>query len=99
MSGEKTKELVLKAISVVIVLLAGRMAPAQSKADENAIRRILDDEITAWNHGDADGYSRHVAADGTFTNVLGQFFDGWRWVRDRHEVIFKGPMGGTTLQQ
>jgi uncharacterized protein (TIGR02246 family) len=59
---------------------------------------ILDNEIAAWNQGDTDGYSKHFAADGTFTNVPGMFFTGRQTFRDRHEVIFKGPFKGTTLQ-
>jgi uncharacterized protein (TIGR02246 family) len=88
----------MKAIAMVIVLLAGVVGAAQSKPDENAIHRILDDEIITWNHGDTDGYSRHFAADGTFTNVMGMFFAGRQAFRDRHEIIFKGPFRGTTLQ-
>jgi uncharacterized protein (TIGR02246 family) len=88
----------MKFITIAIVLLAGVVAAAQSKPDENAIRRILDDEIITWNQGDTDGYSKHFAADGTFTNVMGMFFTGRQAFRDRHEIIFKGPFGGTTLQ-
>lgn len=36
----------MKAIAVIIVLLAGVIAAAQSKPDEGAIRKILDDEIS-----------------------------------------------------
>jgi uncharacterized protein (TIGR02246 family) len=88
----------MKAIAIAIVLLAGVIAAAQSKPDEDAIRSILDDEITTWNGGDTDGYSRHFAADGTFTNVRGMFFVGRQAFRDRHEAIFKGPMHATRLQ-
>jgi uncharacterized protein (TIGR02246 family) len=88
----------MRAIAMVIVLLAGAVGAAQSKPDENAIHRILDDEITTWNHGDTDGYSQHFAADGTFTNVMGMFFTGRPAFRDRHEIIFKGPFRGTMLQ-
>ena len=85
-------------IAILILLLAGVGAAAQSKPDENAIRAILDDEITTWNRGDTDGYAKHFAADGTFTNVMGMFFTGQKEYRDRHEIIFKGPFRGTTLQ-
>jgi len=88
----------MKAIAIVIVLLAGVIAVAQSKPDEGAIRKILDDEITTWKQGDTDGYSKHFAADGTFTNVMGMFFTGRQAFRDRHEFIFKGPFRGTVLQ-
>ena len=88
----------MKAVAVVIVFLAAVVAVAQSKSDEDSIHAILNSEVATWNHGDADGYSKHFAADGTFTNVRGQFFTGHQAYRDRHEVIFKGPFLGTTLQ-
>jgi len=88
----------MKSIAILILLLAGVGSAAQSKPDENAIRTILDDEITTWNQGDTDGYAQHFAADGTFTNVMGMFFTGQQAYRDRHEIIFKGPFRGTTLQ-
>jgi uncharacterized protein (TIGR02246 family) len=88
----------MKAIAIAIVLLAGVVAAAQSKSDEDAIRQILDDEISTWGQGDTDGYSKHFATDGTFTNVMGMFFTGRQAFRDRHEFIFKGPFRGTTLQ-
>lgn len=85
-------------IAIFILLLAAVGAAAQSKSDEKAIRAILDDEITAWNQGDTDHYSKHFASDGTFTNVMGMFFTGKEAYRDRHEIIFKGPFRGTMLQ-
>ena len=88
----------MKAATILIVLLAGVFATAQSKPDEDAIRKILDEEISTWNQGDTDGYSRHFATDGTFTNVPGMFFTGHKAFRDRHEIIFKGAFQGTTLQ-
>ncbi len=88
----------MKAIAVLIMLLAGSVARAQTTPDEAAIRSILDEEITTWNQGDTDGYSRHFASDGTFTNVPGMFFTGRQAFRDRHEVIFRGPFRGTKLQ-
>jgi uncharacterized protein (TIGR02246 family) len=96
--GVPMKARAMRAIAIVILFLAGLTAAAQSKSDEDAIRSILDNEVTTWNQGDADGYSRHFAADGTFTNVRGMFYTGQRAYRDRHEVIFKGPFLGTRLQ-
>jgi uncharacterized protein (TIGR02246 family) len=89
----------MKALAIVIVMMSAAISAAQSRQDEDAIRKILDEEITTWNQGDTDAYSRHFAVDGTFTNVRGAFFAGQQAFRDRHEVIFKGPMRGTALQQ
>lgn len=88
----------MNAIAIFTLLLAGSVAAAPFKPDESAIRSMLDEEIATWNQGDADGYSRHFASDGTFTNVPGMFFTGHQAFRDRHEVIFRGPFRGTKLQ-
>jgi uncharacterized protein (TIGR02246 family) len=61
---------------LAIALVATIAAMSQPASDEIAIRKIIQEEITAWNAGDAVAYSRHFASDGTFTNVRGQFFTG-----------------------
>jgi uncharacterized protein (TIGR02246 family) len=68
-------------------------------ADETAIRKIIQDEDAAWNRGDATAYSRQFAADGTFTNIRGQFFTGYDAFLKQHEVIFGGIFKDTALQQ
>jgi len=68
-------------------------------ADEIAIRKVIQDEIAAWNRGDAAAYSRQFATDGTFTNIRGQFFTGHEAFLKQHEVIFQGIFKHTTLQQ
>src|SRR4051812_36234269 len=88
-----------RATIVAPLLLAASVALAQTPADDAAIRKILADEVTTWNQGDTDGYSRHFADNGTFTNIMGMFFTGHKDFRDRHEVIFKGAFRGTVLQQ
>lgn len=49
---------------------------AQDHSDEAAIRNIINDEVAAWDNGDAVAYSVHFAAEGTFTNILGAFYKG-----------------------
>jgi len=83
---------------LAIGLLAAQLG-AQTASDETAIRDIVQDEIAAWNKGDAAGYSRHFAADGTFTNITGQFFTGYDAFLKQHEVIFAGRFKQTRLQQ
>ena len=96
--SEDVVEAIVKAASIVVVLLLATLMAAQGKPDEAAIRGILDDETVTWNKGDSDGYSRHFAENGTFTNVLGMFFSGHQAFQDRHEEIFKGRFRGTTLR-
>lgn len=83
---------------LAIVLLTAELG-AQTATDDTAIRAIVQDEIAAWNRGDAVAYSRHFAADGTFTNIAGQFFVGYEAFLKQHEVIFAGRFKQTTLQQ
>lgn len=68
-------------------------------ADEVAIRKIIQDQTSAWNGGDAVAYSRQFASDGTFTNIRGQFFTGHAAFLKQHEVIFQGIFKSTKLQQ
>ncbi|MGZ5426382.1 MAG: SgcJ/EcaC family oxidoreductase [Thermoanaerobaculia bacterium] len=68
-------------------------------ADETAIRKIIQDEVAAWNRGDATAYSRQFATDGTFTNIRGQFFTGYDAFLKQHEVIFQTLFKNSTLRQ
>ncbi len=88
--------------TLVIGLSLGLLGPrlsAQSAIDTVAIRGVVADEITAWDRGDAVAYSRHVAADASFTNIRGQFFTGYAAFLHQHETIFRGLFKGTKLQQ
>jgi uncharacterized protein (TIGR02246 family) len=89
----------MKIASIVVMLLVTTLMTAQPKQDETAIRKILEEEVATWNKGDADGYSRHFAMGGTFTNIQGMFFTGQKAFRDRHVEIFKGQFRGTVLRQ
>ena len=89
---------------IAIALVSGlacalKAAHENDGADVEDIRAIIDDETTTWNRGDADAYSRHFSANGTFTNFRGLFFVGHREFRDRHEVVFNGDLRGTRLEQ
>jgi uncharacterized protein (TIGR02246 family) len=87
------------ALVPVILLVAILALASQASTDETAIRNIIQEEITAWNAGDAVAYARHFAADGTFTNVRGQFFTGRQAFMERHDFVFKGQFKGSTLKQ
>ena len=58
---------------LAIALAATIAAMPQPSSDELAIRNIIQEEITAWNDGDAAAYARHFSEDGTFTNIVGCF--------------------------
>src|ERR1035438_2557384 len=83
---------------LAIALAATIAAMPQPSSDETAIRSIIQEEITAWNAGDAAAYSRPFSEDGTFTNIRGQFFIGRQAFIDRHDYVFKGQFHGSTLK-
>jgi uncharacterized protein (TIGR02246 family) len=87
------------ALVLATVLAATIAAMSQDSPDETAIRSIVQEEIAAWNSGDAVAYARHFAEDGTFTNVRGQFFTGRQAFIERHDYVFKGQFHGSTLKQ
>jgi uncharacterized protein (TIGR02246 family) len=82
-----------------ILALLATPQPAPASTSETAIRGIIQDEIDAWNRGDAVAYSRHFADRGTFTNIRGQFFTGHAAFVKQHEVIFQSIFKNTTLRQ
>jgi uncharacterized protein (TIGR02246 family) len=84
---------------LAIALAATIAAMPQPSPDEISIRNIIQEEITAWNAGDAAAYSRHFSEDGTFTNIRGQFFTGRQAFTDRHDYVFKGQFHGSMLKQ
>lgn len=89
----------MKILLTLALVLFATMLGAQNAPDEAAIRKLIEDENTAWNNGDAEAYSRNFATDGTFTNILGMFFTGRQAFLDRHEEIFKGMFRGTVARQ
>ena len=82
-----------------LVLLLATTTKAQTISDSMAIRGILQEEVTSWNSGDADTYSKHFSESGTFTNIRGMFFTGHKQFLDRHIEIFKGVFKNSVLQQ
>ncbi len=97
--ARRGSQAVVGVAAILGLMLFGREIGAQHSPDDKAIGQILDNEVAAWNKGDTDGYSKHFAADGTFTNIRGMFFTGHQEFRDRHEAIFKGEFRGTALKQ
>jgi len=88
-----------KIIAFLIMIQSATIVLAQKTSDTTAIQNILQEEITSWNKGDAETYSRHFAEDGTFTNILGMFFIGHKNFQEKHEQVFKTVFLGTELKQ
>jgi uncharacterized protein (TIGR02246 family) len=89
--------MMIKLLLLVVVAVGATFAGAQTPDDENAIRKIVQEEASAWTRGDATAYSLHFADDGAFTNILGEFSTGHAVFLKHHEYLFQGPYRGTTL--
>ena len=81
---------------VLLTVAAAKFAAAATSADEVAIQKIIEEEVTAWNSGDATSYSRHFARDATFTNIYGMVFNGHDAFEKRHWDTFATFFKGTT---
>ncbi|PSR52288.1 hypothetical protein AHMF7605_01500 [Adhaeribacter arboris] len=87
---------------VLILAITLSAAITEAQVDSSAketIQHIIQQETEAWNKGDAKGYSRYFASDGTFTNILGMFFTGKEEFKKRHQQIFTGIFRGTAMKQ
>jgi uncharacterized protein (TIGR02246 family) len=83
---------------LAIGLVVATAAAPQTSSDEAVVRNIVQEEIAAWNSGDAVAYSHHFAVDGTFTNIRGEFFTGREIFIQKHDNLFKGPFHGSRLK-
>lgn len=90
--------LVSVAVATSFLLAAPAPGAAQGSATEEAgIRRIVEEQVTAWNVGDAIAFSKTFAENGSFTNIRGTVFYGHQAFEDRHREIFTGFFKGSTL--
>lgn len=83
-------------LTVLVTLAAVMFTSATTAADEVAIRKIIQEEVAAWNSGDATAYSGHFAPEGTFTNIYGMVFNGHNAFEKRHWETFRTFFKGST---
>ena len=83
--------------AIVLVLTLGQNGspPAQDLVAERAIRTIVAGQVSAWNAGDAKGYSSDVAPDVSFTNLFGMVMYGHDAFERRHAEILATFYKGT----
>lgn len=67
--------------------------------EPSAIAAILNAQQTAWCKGDAAEFSRAVAQDVVFTNVVGLFMVGREGFEAQHRHIFSTFYKGSILRQ
>ena len=85
-----------KPVTLVVVLLSSTLAIGSEREDEAAIRKVVAEQVTAWNAGDGSRYGEAFAADGSFTNLFGMVMYGSDAFRTRHREILATFYKGTT---
>jgi ketosteroid isomerase-like protein len=71
-------------------LLADPPAPP-SPADDAAVRKVLVDQVLAWNKGDLDGFMAGYWNDERMTYISGgKSVRGWKALKERYRVAYQG---------
>ena len=83
-------------IGTVIVAVSAGLLLAQDAAQEAPIRKIVADQVLAWNAGDGAAYARHLAPEASFTNLFGMVMYGAPAFAKRHAEILSTFYKGTT---
>jgi uncharacterized protein (TIGR02246 family) len=81
---------------VMLVLIAWPRAASPDAAGEASIRKIVAEQVDAWNAGDGAAYARHLAPDAAFTNLFGMVMYGAPAFAQRHTEILSSFYKGTT---
>lgn len=77
-------------MKTLVLLAALAVAPVSppSSPDDRAVREIVANLESAWNHGDAVAWSRDYSDDAEFINIVGAVYDR-RELERRHAMIFQ----------
>jgi uncharacterized protein (TIGR02246 family) len=81
---------------LALIITQPTPASAAEADDEAAIRRIVADQVVAWNAGSGVQYAQNVAADASFTNLFGMVMYGSAAFEERHSEILATFYRGTT---
>ncbi len=78
--------------ALVCVVFFSNIGLCQKSADEDAIRTMLDDQVTAWNRGNVAGYMRgYWESDSTIFTSGGTVTRGYREVLSRYKKSYDTP--------
>lgn len=82
-------------LTLAALLLAAAPAPADppappAAADDAAVRKVLGDQVTAWNKADLDGFMAGYWNDERLTFISGaKATRGWKAARERYRVAYQ----------
>jgi hypothetical protein len=86
-----------RSIGAAMIVLSLLPRPTSAdEAGEAAIRKIVAEQVTAWNAGDGAAYARHLAPEAAFTNLFAMVMYGAPAFAKRHGEILSTFYKGTT---
>ena len=86
-------------LSCLFLILLGGHAAAQRFPEEKEIRKLLEDQVAAWNSGDIEGYMKgYWNSDSTVFNSGGSLTKGYREVMSRYKKSYSTREKMGTLQ-
>jgi uncharacterized protein (TIGR02246 family) len=86
-------------ICCLFLFLFGGRAIAQGFYEEKEIRKLLEDQVAAWNRGDIEGYMKgYWNSDSTVFNSDGSLTKGYREVLSRYKNSYSTREKMGTLQ-
>ena len=79
------------ALVAVAVLSPRNTAGAAPGNDEAAVRKMLDEQVAAWNKGDLDGFMAGYWKDDKLFYISGaKSVEGWKALKERYEKTYRG---------
>ena len=70
---------------------------AVAAAEEPLIRKVIDAEEDAWNHGDVKAFAARFQEEGSFTDIFGTVSRGRKELESRHAALFASYFKGSLL--
>lgn len=82
------------ALAALLLCIAPALADppaAPTPATDAAVKKVLTDQVTAWNKGDLDGFMAGYWNDERMTYISGgKAVRGWAALRDRYKAAYQG---------
>jgi uncharacterized protein (TIGR02246 family) len=75
----------------------GRAMSAERRADEDAIRELVDRQVMAWGAGDPEAYASEFTSDADYVTYLGSHHKGRAAIAASYAPLFKKLLKGSRL--
>jgi uncharacterized protein (TIGR02246 family) len=71
--------------------------PSDWRADEDAIRELVDRQVMGWDAGDPEAYARVFAPDADYVTFLGSHYKGCEAIAASYVPLFRKLLKGSRL--